>query len=119
MTDVRRMMHAMSTNTDQHGPTVPEWTLGWRLQRALGHAGLTTEAIAQELEVSRSTVSRWMNDHGSAPRALYVKEWALRTGVPYVWLATGVEPSDGPGGQEEAPTIWKAKVVPLRRLVAA
>lgn len=73
---------------------VPEWTLGWRLQRALAHAGITTNDIATELEVSRATISRWINDHGAPPRAIYVKEWALRCGVPYEWIQHGAPESD-------------------------
>jgi transcriptional regulator with XRE-family HTH domain len=65
---------------------VPEWTLGWRMQRALKHAEISVEAIAEELGVSRSSVSRWLNDRGAPPRAAYLKMWALRTGVPYEWL---------------------------------
>lgn len=96
--------------SEQHSPQqdqdttslIPAWTLGWRLQRALAHADLTTTDIADELGISRSTVSRWTNDHGAAPRAAYVKQWALRCGVPYEWLISGQEPSNGPatpGGQ--------------------
>lgn len=70
---------------------IPEWTLGWRLQRALAHAGVSVEAIAVEIGVSRSTVSRWMNDRGAEPRAGYIKLWALRCGVPYEWLRTGTD----------------------------
>lgn len=86
----------MSQMTSDAG--IPQWTLGWRLQRSLAHAGISVEKIADELGVSRSTVSRWMNDHGT-PRSIYVKEWALRCGVPYHWLATGEElgPDSGPG----------------------
>lgn len=77
---------------------IPEWTLGWRLQRALAQADLTSEAIADELGYSRSSVSRWMNDKG-APRPVVLREWALRCGVPYKWLATGEtgDPETGPG----------------------
>ena len=67
----------------------PEWTLGWRLQRALAHAGMTTEEMAAELGVTRQTVSRWINERGAQPRAGFVKLWALRCGVPYEWLVAG------------------------------
>jgi transcriptional regulator with XRE-family HTH domain len=72
---------------------VPEWTLGWRMQRALAHAGITAGEIADELGVHRGTVSRWLNDRGMPPRAIYLKEWALRTGVPIGWLRHGDEPT--------------------------
>lgn len=66
---------------------IPEWTLGWRLQRALAHAEISVEEIADEMGVSRSTVSRWLNDRGAPPKAAYVKMWAFRTGVPFAWLS--------------------------------
>lgn len=90
-------MGPMSTQKDDL-PAIPPWTLGWRLQRALSWADISAEEISVELEVHRSTVSRWMNDRGAPPRALFVKEWALRCGVPYDWLAFGIEPQDGPDG---------------------
>ncbi len=68
---------------------IPEWTLGWRMQRALAHAGITVNEIADALDVSRGTISRWMNDKGAPPRPIYIREWALRTGVPYAWLTGG------------------------------
>lgn len=67
--------------------TVPEWTLSWRLHRAMAHAGLNIEDMAAELGVGRSTVSRWLNDHGGPPRIGYLKLWAMRCGVPLEWLA--------------------------------
>lgn len=69
--------------------TVPRWTLGWRLQRSLAHAGMSVQEMAFELEVSRGTVSRWMADRGADPRAGYLHHWALRTGVSYEWLCHG------------------------------
>lgn len=86
---------------------VPEWTLGWRLQRALAHADMTTQTMADELGVTRSTISRWTNDHGAPPRAIYVKQWALRTGVPYEWLAYGTADSTPPD-QGNRTSGWKS-----------
>lgn len=68
--------------------TIPEWTLGWRLQRSLAHAGVSIDEMAEELGVSRQSVSRWLNEHGM-PRRAYLKLWALRTGVPLEWLVSG------------------------------
>jgi transcriptional regulator with XRE-family HTH domain len=67
--------------TDQ----VPEWTLGWRLQRALAHAGVSVEEMADELGVTRQTIGRWLHERGE-PKRGYLKLWALRTGVPLAWL---------------------------------
>lgn len=72
--------------------SVPPWTLGWRLQRSLAHADMRAEEMAEELGVVRATISRWMHDRGGPPRPIYLKQWALRTGVPYDWLSTGEEP---------------------------
>jgi transcriptional regulator with XRE-family HTH domain len=44
--------------------------------------------MAEELGVSRQTVSRWLNEHGQ-PRVGYLKLWAMRTGVPLGWLQSG------------------------------
>ena len=68
---------------------VPDWTLGWRMQRALAHAGISAGEMAAELEVSRGTLSRWLNDRGARPRAIYLRQWALRCGVSYRWLLNG------------------------------
>jgi transcriptional regulator with XRE-family HTH domain len=68
--------------------TIPEWTLGWRLQRSLAHAEVSIEEMAAELGVSRQSVSRWLNERG-VPRVGYMKLWALRTGVPLEWLMSG------------------------------
>jgi transcriptional regulator with XRE-family HTH domain len=89
---------------------IPEWTLGWRLQRSLAHAGIAVEEIAEEMGVSRSTVSRWLNDRGAAPKAAYLKMWALRTGVPFAWLAD-TDPT-GRGGSKIQATAKKREVSP-------
>ena len=69
----------------QNQGVIPPWTQGWRLQRSLAHAGMTTEDMADELGVARSTVSRWCNDKGRPTRG-YLKLWAMRTGVELSWL---------------------------------
>ena len=72
--------------TEQPDGEIPEWTLGWRLNRALAHAGISAADMAEDLGVSRATVSRWINDHGAPPRVGYVKLWALRCGVSLEWV---------------------------------
>ena len=81
------------------GGAVPEFTLGWRLQRALDYAGkMKAEDMADEMGVHRATVSRWMNERGAPPRPIYLKQWALRTGVNRDWLTTGVAGTSPDGG---------------------
>ncbi len=65
---------------------VPDWTIGWRLQRALAHADISVQEMADELGVSRSAISRWINDRGTPPRIGYVKLWSQLTGVDLEWL---------------------------------
>src|SRR5665647_3920943 len=83
---------------------IPELTLGWRLQMALGHANLTVQEMADELGMSRGSLSRWLNDRGAPPRPVFIKAWALRTGVPAEWLLTGhaenPRPGDPDGGED-------------------
>lgn len=62
-------------------------TLGWRMKMALGH-DLTVQQMADELGMSRGQVSRYLNDKGIPKRAVLLA-WALRSGVPFEWLAYG------------------------------
>lgn len=81
---------------------VPQLTLGWRLKMALGE--MSVQAMAEELGVSRATLSRWMGDKGAAPARAYVAQWALITGVPFLWLQTGESPHQGkPDGGDSLP----------------
>ena len=81
----------MTANPAHHHDvgSIPAVTLGWRLQMALRHADVSVQQMADELGMARSSLSRWLNDRGTPPRAAFVKMWALRTGEPYHWIATG------------------------------
>lgn len=104
MSDIGRILAHMSEMENYPTAAIPALTLGWRLQMALRHAGLSVDAMAAELGVSRSTISRWTNEHGTPPKAAFVKMWALRCGVPFSWLATGEEGGDqGPDGPPGLP----------------
>lgn len=94
LTNVRQMSYRahMTQQPAYDTGTVPPETLGWRLQRALSFASVSVEQMSAELGVSRSTVSRWLNDRGT-PSLGYLKIWALRTGTPYSWLQHGAEQS--------------------------
>ena len=83
----------MSENTSptallENQGTIPEVGLDWRLQIALGQVDMEKEQMADYLGVHRSTVSRWVNGHGR-PRDAFIRQWALRCGVPYLWLRNG------------------------------
>lgn len=86
----------MSTWADT--PHVPQWTLGWRIRRAIEHAEMTTDELARRLDVSRSTISRWCNDHGAAPKRLYLAAIADMCHVDPDWLRDGELPKNGPDG---------------------
>ena len=92
---------------------IPPLSLGWRFQMSLRQAEMSVQDMADELGASRSTLSRWMNDRGTPPKAAFVKQWALRTGVPYTWLATGEaenpRPVDPDGGSVLDPALcaWR------------
>ncbi|MGD7734145.1 helix-turn-helix domain-containing protein, partial [Propionibacteriaceae bacterium G57] len=73
---------------------VPVWTLADRMRKAREVTGLDQQAFSEELGVSRSTVSN--AERGKVqPSRLLVAAWAMRSGVPLVWLETG---SGGGGG---------------------
>lgn len=61
-----------------------------RLRKALAHADVSSNEMAQYLEVSRHTISNWINGR-TRPPATATKLWAMRCGVPYSWLVSGVE----------------------------
>lgn len=82
---------------DQGAGGIPAWTLGDRLAKALKHADLDQQQMAEHLELSRNTISNYINDH-TRPKRSVVWDWAVRCGVPPTWLATGEidlrDPSD-------------------------
>ncbi|HEY2088523.1 MAG TPA: helix-turn-helix transcriptional regulator [Mycobacterium sp.] len=89
-----------ATGSTQHG-NIPPLTLGWRMQMALGYAGITVQEMADELEMSRGSLSRWINDKGAPPRRVFLNQWAMRTGVDARWLATGETESRHPEGPDD------------------
>jgi transcriptional regulator with XRE-family HTH domain len=85
-----------------HGSPRPElaFDLADRMRKALRTSDLSVQQIAERLEVSRNTVSAWINGRNK-PRRRDLRDFALGTGVPLAWLETG-EPGpsdDDPGLQ--------------------
>lgn len=70
------------------------------MRKALDVAGVGVQDMADYLGVSRQSVSKWINGRGLVDRRTTIA-WALRTGVPLVWLETGEAPATGPGLREE------------------
>lgn len=70
--------------------SIPTWRLQDRLIRALDWADVSVQAMADELGVSRNTVSNYM--HGrSRPNRATLRVWATRCDVPFLWLTSGEE----------------------------
>jgi transcriptional regulator with XRE-family HTH domain len=68
--------------------SVPTWTLGDRMGKALDHAGIGMQEMADYLGVSRTSVSNWI--HGRVrPNQRTLLLWSMRTGVDLGWIARG------------------------------
>lgn len=73
---------------------VPEFDLADRMRKALRHADVGVGEMAGYLEVSRETVSSWINGRGKpSPQSIYL--FAMRTGVDRDWLRRGAPTGDG------------------------
>ena len=75
---------------------VPEWTRGDRMRKALEHAGVGVTGMADYMGVTRQAVGNWIAGRVK-PSKQTMRLWAMRTGVPLVWLETGAAPVVGPG----------------------
>ena len=64
---------------------VPEWDMADRMRKSLRDAGLSVQEMAEYLDVSRTSVSNWINGRIDPSRQT-LRLWALRTGVSYEWL---------------------------------
>lgn len=71
------------------------------MRKALHHSDVSVQAMADYLDVSRNTVSTWINDR-IEPSTQTLRLWSLRTGVPLEWIRTGAEPKPG----TEPKTLW-------------
>lgn len=105
------------TNMQDTG-IVPTWELRHRLQRAREMTGLEQAEFADELGVSRNSVSN--AERGTTtPREITLRAWALRTGVPLAWIKTGEAPTVPPNGIEPLTySLQGAHFRPLRTLRA-
>ncbi len=76
----------------------PVWTVGDRLRKARSGAGISCLRMAAELEVDRSAITRWENDH-TEPRRAVLMAYAMLTGVDLAWIE---------GGNSQLPTYLRA-----------
>jgi transcriptional regulator with XRE-family HTH domain len=58
------------------------------MRKALRSASLSVQEMADYLDVSRTTASRWLGGH-ITPSTQTLRLWALRCGVTYEWLVSG------------------------------
>lgn len=85
------MSEMIKTGANTSGGSIPQWVEGDRLRKALEHAGLSNQGMADYLGVSRNTVSNYI--HGRGKRGIDKRTrmlWAERCGVSYQWLLTGM-----------------------------
>jgi len=75
-----------------------------RLRRALRVAQISVQDMAAYLQVSRNTVTAWINGR-ARPRRRDLAAFAMRTGFPIEWLEFGQMPGgDGGDGLDSAVT---------------
>jgi len=67
------------------GGTTPEFNLADRMRKAMRDAGITAAAMAEYLDVSRTSITNWTSGR-IEPDTRTLRLWALRTGVSYGWL---------------------------------
>lgn len=65
-----------------------EFTRADRMRKALKVSGIGVGELAERMEVSRNTVSRWINDEAQ-PRPRDLRMFAEMTNVPLSWLEDG------------------------------
>jgi transcriptional regulator with XRE-family HTH domain len=70
-----------------------------RLAKSLRVSGVSNQEMAATLRVSRNTISNYIHGNTTIPY-LALREWALRTGVPFEWLERGVLNEESPSGDD-------------------
>jgi len=100
-----KLLHTARMTISPDAGQIPPWTRGDRLEKALKASGVQVQDMADYLGVSRQTLSSWFSGRTS-PTTGVVRIWALRTGVPFLWLETGQAPGvQGPGGGDSLPQV--------------
>jgi transcriptional regulator with XRE-family HTH domain len=69
-------------------PAALEWNQADRMRKALRHAGVGMQEMADYLGVSRTSTSNWTNGR-ILPSITTLRAWAMRTGVPFERLCHG------------------------------
>ena len=100
---------------------IPEWDMADRMRKTLRDNDVSVQEIAEYLGVSRNTVSTWINGR-ITPDLTTQRLWAMRFGVPLVWLQSGAVPAGGDDGRvigmRKPQYDSSVRVVPFRREAA-
>jgi transcriptional regulator with XRE-family HTH domain len=95
-----------------------KWEVGDRMRKARLHAGVSIEAIAEEVGQSPSTVRAWERN-ANTPRNLYdvTMVYERLTDVSWAWIMSGNEDTARPDAEAAASRTYTCQRTPL--LVAA
>lgn len=101
-------MYPMSSQTTT-AVGVPEWDLSDRLRKSLRASSTSVQSMADYLGFTRKTVGDYLGGRVK-PKTPVLRVWAMRCGVPFEWLALGIEadPNSGPD-QGISPLSWIAQ----------
>lgn len=115
---VRREIVVHMTETANTG--VPTFSMGDRLRKARELTGLDQEQFAEKVGFSRGTVSNYERSTTEKRKPLYVRQWAMATGVPLEWLETGTGPVTTPpdGGKRATKDAELARLTERKRRAA-
>lgn len=80
--------------TEQQAGLIPAFHTGDRLRKSRELTGLDQTEFADQLGVSRGTISNYENSATAKRKPIVMRAWALATGVPLAWLETGEGTSD-------------------------
>lgn len=119
---LQRLAHTCNdgrmSNLTEDG-TVPVWDLADRMRKALRDSGVSVQEMADYLDVSRTTISNWINGRRPPPVAA-LRLWAMQTGVDYEWLSGDEDPKSGGASPTTRRRIRKPGRLPrLHGLAAA
>ena len=73
---------------------IPQFDQADRMRKSLRDTAIGVQEMADYLEVSRNTVSTWINGR-VPPSSQTLRLWAMRCGVPLEWLRDGIDPDPG------------------------
>ena len=79
----------------------PRWTVGDRLRKAREMIGLDRAEFAEQIGISRNTVTNYEHDKVEQ-RVIVLRAWAMRCGVAEQWVRSGQLPFGPPPDPESS-----------------